>query len=95
MVWRKTWRFENVSNGSIFSDFLFCVVFCVLYLIVCYMYLPIWAAYLGQDTLETEIVMSVSFLSWLNKGYNNNIKRIKFFFFFLQYGLLFLQDVTV
>ncbi len=56
MVWRKTWRFANVSNGCIFAT-LFCVVFCVLYVIVFYMYLSTWAAYLGLDTPEKEIVI--------------------------------------
>ncbi len=60
------------SDGCIFSDFLFCVVFCVSYVIVCYMYLSIWAAYLGQDTPEKEMQSQrVSFL--VNKGYNNII----------------------
>ncbi len=47
----------------LFSN-IFYVVFCVLYVIVWYMYLLILAR-----TPEKAIVIPVSFLSWLNKGY--------------------------
>ncbi len=42
---------------AVFLATLFCVVFCVLYVIVFYMYLSTWAAYLGLDTPEKEIVI--------------------------------------
>ncbi len=38
--------------------FLVTFFLCVLYVIVCYMYLSIWASYLDQDTPEKEIIIS-------------------------------------
>ncbi len=52
--------------------FFLCSILCIVCDCLLYVFVK-WTAYLGQDTPEKEIVISVSFLSWLNKGYNNSL----------------------